>query len=76
MSGRRSSRLANRLCLALAERQDAPVLTAGSTWGGDGPHPADPLRLVTSRRMQLCAHRACARGRPVEQLPLSAAGES
>lgn len=25
--------LADRLCLALAERQDAPVLTADSTWG-------------------------------------------
>lgn len=31
--------LADRLCLALAERQDAPVLTADAAWGdGDGIH--------------------------------------
>ncbi len=28
--------LADRLCLALGERLDEPVLTADTTWGGDG----------------------------------------
>jgi ribonuclease VapC len=29
--------LADRLCLALAHRLDAPALTADSAWGGDAP---------------------------------------
>jgi ribonuclease VapC len=29
--------LADRLCLALAHRLDAPALTADSGWGGDAP---------------------------------------
>ena len=28
--------LADRLCLATAERLDAPVLTADAAWGSDG----------------------------------------